>query len=95
MSYTVNQTVRFTLETRVDEALVEPTESTFTLRAPDGTTIALTKSGAGLVQLVPGRYRGKVKLTVPGLWWWSLETTGPAAGYAEGNLAVEASRIPA
>jgi len=87
-SFVVNNTVKLRVESRVADALTDPTGITLTIEEPDGTdqTPSVTNDSTG-------KHSATFAPDQTGKHYWRWALTGTAAGIQEGEFYVHSSPI--
>lgn len=74
-------------------AFADPTEVTYTVKSPAGSTTTYTYSGATVTKIETGKYRVYITPTVSGEWFWRAAATGDVVDVVEGSFRVAASEL--
>jgi hypothetical protein len=86
-SFPEGDTVKLTVEVRVDDVLTNATMAC-TIMLPDGTTTAITPTNEST-----GVYSIAYTTVQTGYHYWRVVATGAASGVREGKFYVETSQV--
>lgn len=87
--YDLNDTVTLGCTFAVSGTNTDPTTTSLTTRAPDGTTTTYTYAGGAITRTATGIFTKNITANERGVWYWRWAGTGACQAAAEGTFTVK------